>query len=288
MYCAHCSNSIPDDSTFCIQCGRQLQTRSPVAAAATNQTSRASRTSEEESGRRRLIVCIILSLVAIAVFHNLAGLLAIAVIVLFFYFKQIPLAATYKLGAMGVLIAATIAAQFLYLRGQPTVNPVDQAQPATVARQHAPSAVPPSVPPPRFRLFKSKTQEQTIYVVPVSTTDEQLRSLLWLFRQKVRAGAFKEIGITQPTAKQSGEYGYNSGMLVVYRGQKCANEGYVGLAQAEKGNLGPCGYGEHDDAYYQWGIQGDPNKDEAGLKGKNGDMVVVFDFKDNWHSPTKQ
>jgi hypothetical protein len=56
---------------------------------------------------------------------------------------------------------------------------------------------------------------------------------------------------------------------------------------------GPCGDGEHDAAYYQWGVFGDnpnngvdPNKDEAGIRQANGDMLTVFDYKDGWQ-PTK-
>lgn len=279
MYCPHCGNSTPGDSRFCTQCGKQLPTATPranVPAAA-----------EGDAGRRRLLACLALSFVAILVFHDLAALPAVAAIVLFFYTKQIPLPATYKLGTIGVLIAATIGMQILYVRNQSISNSADQPSPlASAARTQ--STVPSGVPPPKFRLFKFKVDEPTTYVVPVETTDDQLRSLLWFFRQKVRGGEFKDIGITQPTSKQWGAYGYNSGMLVVYRGTKCANEGYISLIQAEKGNLGPCGYGEHDAAYYQWGIQADPSKDEAGIKTTNGDTQTVFDFSDNWQPPPKQ
>jgi hypothetical protein len=59
----------------------------------------------------------------------------------------------------------------------------------------------PSVPPPKFRIYKLKTDEPTSVVVPVNTTDEQLKSLLWFFREKVRARQFKDIGLTKATAK---------------------------------------------------------------------------------------
>ena len=112
-------------------------------------------------------------------------------------------------------------------------------------------------------------------MVPVNTTDEQLKSLLWFFREKVRSNKFKDIGLTKTTAKQWGNAGYLSGMLSVYRGEKCANELYIDTN-------GPCGYGEHDDALYQWGIEGDPNKDSGSIKVQ-GDDIVVFDYEDNWH-----
>ena len=98
-------------------------------------------------------------------------------------------------------------------------------------------------------------------MVPTNTTDEELKNLLWFFRGKVRPGQFRDIGITGPTSKQWGEYGYKSGMLAIYRGTRCAGEEYVSLQAAAHGNLGPCGYGEHDDADYQWGINADPEKD---------------------------
>jgi hypothetical protein len=75
-------------------------------------------------------------------------------------------------------------------------------------------------------------------------------------------------------------------MLSIYRGEKCAAEGFSDAA-------GPCGEGEHDAAYYQWGVVGDnpnngldANKDEAGIRLASGDMVKVFDYKDGWQ-PTK-
>ena len=136
-------------------------------------------------------------------------------------------------------------------------------------------------------MFKSGTDQQTAYVVPENTSDAQLKSLLWFFRSKVRAGDFKGIGITQPTTKQWGQYGYTSGMLVVYRGAKCASEGYVSDAELDKSKLGPCGYGDHAAAYYQWGLDADPYKDAAATMAKSGDYIPVFDYEDNWHAPSE-
>ena len=133
----------------------------------------------------------------------------------------------------------------------------------------------PLIPPPKFRIYKFKIDVPTSVVVPVNTTDEQLKSLLWFFREKVRSNKFKDIGLTQATATQWGNARYLSGMLVIFRGEKCANEDYIGT-------IGPCGYGEHDDAFYQWGIEADPNKDSGGIKVQ-GDEIVVFNYKDGWH-----
>ncbi len=122
--------------------------------------------------------------------------------------------------------------------------------------------------------------------MPTKTTDEQLKSLLWLFREKVRTRKFRDIGITQPTSKHSGQKDYIQGIVSIYRGEKCAAEGF-------SDSVGPCGFGEHDDASYQWGLLGDnpnngvdPNKDDAGIRLASGNMVRVFDYKDGWQ-PTK-
>jgi len=148
----------------------------------------------------------------------------------------------------------------------PTTPPASTAAQPPIAR--------PTVPPPKFRIYKFKLDEPTAIVVPIATTDEQLKSLLWFFRAKVRSHQFKDIGLRQATAKQWGNKGYLSWMLLVYRGEKCANETYVDTT-------GPCGYGEHDDATYQWGIEADPNKDSGSMR-VNGDYVSVFDYKDGW------
>jgi hypothetical protein len=160
---------------------------------------------------------------------------------------------------------------------------------AKLSTNVSPSGTEPAhtTPPPKFRLFKFKADVPTSYVVPVNTTDEELKSLLWLFRQSVRTDNFKRIGITQPTSKQFGQLGYTSGMLVIFRGEKCANEDYISDADIDRGRLGPCGYGEHDDAYYQWGIDADRNKDDAGIRDENGNSIPVFDYEDNWHPPSE-
>jgi hypothetical protein len=149
----------------------------------------------------------------------------------------------------------------------------------------------PTIPPPNFRLYRFKFDESTgssiiSYVVPTNATDDQLKSLVWLFREKVRSQKFRDISITQPTSRNFGKKNYTQGILSIYRGEKCAAEEFSNTA-------GPCGYGEHDAAYYQWGVFGenpnnglDPNKDEAGIRLATGNMVTVFDYKDGWQ-PTK-
>lgn len=152
---------------------------------------------------------------------------------------------------------------------------------AKVAPSSSPSKTEPQivrqrVPPPKFRIYKFKTDEVISVVVPVSTTNEQLESLLWLFREKVRSHRYRDIGLAHGTAKQWGNVGYSSGMILVYRGEKCANESFVETD-------GACGYGEHDDAYYQWGIDADQNKDTGSIIA-NGSNSVVFDYHDGWQA----
>ncbi len=181
---------------------------------------------------------------------------------------------------VGALISPAVI-RGLASRNQQQVSLNAASQAAAKSKQ---SANPPRVPPPRYRLFKFETDNEATYVVPGNTNDEELKSLLWLFREKVRAGKFKDIGITKPTAKHWGGLDYKSGMLVIYRGEKCANEGWISLKAAESGKL-PCGRGDHDDAYYQWGIP-NPTKDRNGFFdeggiAKNGDIIVVFEDKGN-------
>jgi hypothetical protein len=114
---------------------------------------------------------------------------------------------SYSLGAFSQFRAKpkirgrNLARSILNEEQQPTAT----QQEAAKAQEKA--AVLPQIPPPTFRLFKSGTNQQTTYVVPTNTSDDQLKSLLWFFRSRVRAGDFKAIGITQPTTTQWGQYG---------------------------------------------------------------------------------
>jgi hypothetical protein len=149
-----------------------------------------------------------------------------------------------------------------------------KVEPSSSPSTAQPQIVRPTVPPPKFRVYKFKTDEGVSVVVPVGTTDEQLKSLLWFFRDKVRSQKYRDIGLTHGTTKQWGNVGYLSGLISVYRGEKCANEQFVETD-------GPCGYGEHDDASYQWGIDRDQNKDAGSIVTKGND-VTVFDYHDGW------
>jgi hypothetical protein len=123
---------------------------------------------------------------------------------------------------------------------------------------------------PRFTFHKMKTGEGIVsLVVPQNTTDGQLDTLLRFIRDKVQQRKFADLGIGHPTDKSLGKLGYGAGIIAVYRGERCANEQFID-------DLGPCGYGEHDSASYQWGIEGDSRKDSGLVIGNNGDFRKVF------------
>jgi hypothetical protein len=149
-----------------------------------------------------------------------------------------------------------------------------------------------SAPPPSFRVYRSKIDEGTSVVVPTNTTDAQLRSLLWLLREKVRSHLFKEIGITQPTSKQWGKQGYLSGTISVYRGEKCAGEDFLDYH-------GPCvgaGIDSHEVAAYQWGllVDGAFNTDaDSGMiyvenEFHDRKLLEIFTYKDHWQVPNSR
>jgi hypothetical protein len=278
MYCPNCGIAIQSTFRFCGRCG------SAVSAIPAAGRLNASSTCADES-RRKLLICLGLSFFIILGFHDLAVFPAIATVFVFFYIKQISFPVPYKLGLLGALVAATLVVQILHNHDDQVRESLEspvESQPAQIPALHRPT-----VPPPKFTLFRGKKDEIVTFVVPTDTTDDQLRSLIWLFREKVRSGKYGDIGILLPTAKQWGVDGYDSGLLDVYRGRKCANEAYIPLSDAEKGNLGPCGWGVHVDAWYQWGINGSPSKDAGDIRTRDGKLETVFDYNDSWQPTSK-
>ena len=122
---------------------------------------------------------------------------------------------------------------------------------------------------PHFTFYKMKTGEGLVsLVVAPSTTDKQLEALIHFIKDKVQQGRFADLGIKHPTDRRFGQLGYGAGIISVYRGPRCANEQFIDA-------LGPCGYGEHDAASYQWGIGG--NSTHSGtIRTKNGDLRELF------------
>jgi hypothetical protein len=90
------------------------------------------------------------------------------------------------------------------------------------ASKQSPDIARPSIPPPPFRIYRQDLGFPIAVQVAKETSDEQLRSLLWLFREKVRKRRFGELGLKKPTSAKSssGSYDFNSGMIEVFRGEK--------------------------------------------------------------------
>jgi len=134
----------------------------------------------------------------------------------------------------------------------------------------------PTIAPPKFQLYRSKLDEHlTSIVVSPDATDGQLRSLLWLFREKVRSHRFKDIGITDPSSYKGDQRVYLGGSICVYRGQKCAGEGFLGSV------LNPCGQGEHAAAEYEWGWVAD---NDPKLSNTEPDVAWINTSSDGYNS----
>ncbi len=219
MFCNACGQQVSEDSGFCSRCGKPLpKYSSPTTRSAASQPAFAGRANSKLGADPKVWVAAVVLL------------LLLVLVVVSFNTRQLPTA-----------------------QPQSTAQQQPPAQPSTAQAEMKAEAVTtanrPKTPPPQFRIYRSKLDQGTSIVVLPTTTDEQLKSLLWLLREKIRSHRFKEIGITQPTAKQWGKKGYLSGIISVYRGDKCANEEF-----ADSASPGPCGQGEHDSAVYQWGL----------------------------------
>jgi len=123
---------------------------------------------------------------------------------------------------------------------------------------------------PSFHFFKMKTGEGLVsLVVAPATTDDQLGALLRYIKSKIQQGKYLDLGIRHPTSRLHGILGYDAGIISIYRSEKCANEQFINA-------LGPCGYGEHDAASYQWGVDGDRKKDEGVIRLADGTLRKLF------------
>ena len=123
---------------------------------------------------------------------------------------------------------------------------------------------------PKFKFFKMKAGEGLVsLVVPPDTSEKELIALLEFIRSKVQQGKFSELGIRHATSQRYGKLGYEAGIISIYKAEKCADEGFTD-------RIGPCGYGEHDAASYQWGVDGDSTKDEGLVRQSNGDLRKIF------------
>ena len=126
--------------------------------------------------------------------------------------------------------------------------------------QKAPVQAPKRNPPPKFHILRVDGSVGMVsVVVPKTTTDEGLRTLLWFFREKHAAGKLSEIGLKPATFAKGGG-------IFVYREARYANEQWESYAK-----------GDHDVAVYQWGIGGNPRNVSGSLTTKTGESIVVFE-----------
>ncbi len=148
----------------------------------------------------------------------------------------------------------------------PVMDATGRANAAQLAASHPP-----------FKLFLQKIDMPTILVVPETTTDDQLKSLLWHLRTMARSGKFRDLGL-QPTASLFDRPGYSSGVFNIYRGPRCAREMYI------PSGPDPCGSSIHRSASYHWGEGGNRNADGADTVTQSGATVLVFDSTDGWQT----
>ena len=113
-------------------------------------------------------------------------------------------------------------------------------------------------------------------VVPDKTSDEGVIKLLWFFRSMVADQRWKDLGIYPPHVLPSGK---TTGLITIYKGSKCVSERRADISADDM----PCGGGDHNSGFYQWGIPTDPTNDEAVLVSASGEEKRVFaSADDHW------
>ncbi len=198
MYCPDCGTVMRQDAQFCERCGKRQDL--PVGPASRAQSRRHFRS------KRR--VWLFLLFVA-----------SVAAIGIQIYDNRIP--AHQTTGQQETPTAQTPDEEFeqsvnvLVTTGHLSRSEAERSVRLGIQNQAKALAArePDHLHPPKFLLYKSKTSGATSYVVPLTTTNEELKTLLWFFRRKVRSRAFAQIGITKPTSKNWGKYNYNYGIF---------------------------------------------------------------------------
>jgi hypothetical protein len=234
MYCQRCGSLLSQDARFCSSCGGQQLPPVPTATPSAPIPVLAAPHQQKRSSS--LILWLVMG--GIVLFIAIVGIV-----------DKSP-----KDGSTSTTQQSS------------TSTPPSQPQKSSASTSASqPQVVRPSIPPPKFQIYRYEPDgiSPVSIVVPVNTSYEQLKSLLWLFREKARSHRLKDIGLRNE----------RDGILLVYRGKKCATEEIDITASA-----GPCGDGYHDDALYQWGIEGDYDKDSGSIR-VNGNDIIVFDYK---------
>lgn len=134
----------------------------------------------------------------------------------------------------------------------------------------------PSQPPPKFHILRQEAGLPIPVIVSRDVTEEQLHSLLWFFRQNVRARKFAQLGLKKPTGPAN--TGFAAGMVEVFRDARYASEAFT----RKEGET------SHADALYSWGLDRVADHDQAFVKGAGGSVIKVFDYSDNWQLPTEE
>jgi hypothetical protein len=155
----------------------------------------------------------------------------------------------------------------------PPVTKIDGIKPPPMFPPQ-PASVP-TTPPIPFKIYKQVANKGVTVVVDKKATDDQIVSLMWYFRLKVRDHQFDELGIKPTVIGDDKQKNYNGGNVYFYRGAKCANEQFAK-------NGGSCGEEDHEAAVFNWGVGGDPNSDSGVLMQAPDKVVPQFNSKDNW------
>lgn len=146
MFCKRCGQQLSADSAFCNRCGSALSTPQTTASGR-------SATSPQTTGR--------------------VGFIA--------RFRRAGPPAWIGFGVCLFLIVGLVTVNYSNQQqsGVPSSSEHVQNKTESVGVNR------PATPPPKYRVYRSKLDEGTSVVVSPATTDDQLRSLLWLFREKV-------------------------------------------------------------------------------------------------------
>jgi hypothetical protein len=137
------------------------------------------------------------------------------------------------------------------------------AAPATTVPPAVVQVPAPTGPPPKFQVFRNQRGQPVVVVVSGKTTDQELKNLLFLFRDKTKAGRLPDVGIRKPTHKgdSASAADFSTGSILVYRGKKYANE-----------TAGQPGNKFHADATYSWA----PNGESALVRSRSGMLEHAF------------
>jgi hypothetical protein len=269
MFCEACGTSMKSGAQFCKNCGAAISAEKVSTTAASEPS--ASEPQQRTSNRYAWFFLLLIPILFSALHVMPAAILTVTIFAWLFVFPHAGISRQNSFALMAVAVVIAAAIQMFQRPPEPT--------PATAAVGSSPpvSAWSPDAPAPGFTIYRVKANLPVSVVVPTRSTDYELKQLLWYFRNKVKMKEFRDLSIEKATQTQWGNDGYLSGILEVYRGPKCAAEEFAG-------GTGPCGKGDHYDASYQWGLDGDPSKDVASIR-TNGALATVFEFNDGWKLP---